>query len=149
MELTINGIKHQIKSDTKTSLLNVIREELNMTGSKYGCGEGVCGSCTVLMDGNAVRSCIVEVGDTAGKQITTIEGISESEKLHPIQQSFLKEDVFQCGYCAPGMVMSAVGLLKKNASPSEEEIIEAMNGNICRCGEYPKIVKAIQQVLQG
>ena len=149
MELTINGIKHQIKSDSKTSLLNVIREELNMTGSKYGCGEGVCGSCTVLMDGNAVRSCIVEAGDASGKQITTIEGVSESEKLHPVQQSFLKEDVFQCGYCAPGMVMSAVGLLKKNASPSEEEIIEAMNGNICRCGEYPKIVKAIQQVLQG
>ncbi|HYG37247.1 MAG TPA: (2Fe-2S)-binding protein [Cytophagales bacterium] len=149
MELTVNGIKHQIKSDSKTSLLNVIREELNMTGSKYGCGEGVCGSCTVLLDGNAVRSCIVEAGEASGKQITTIEGVSESEKLHPVQQSFLKEDVFQCGYCAPGMVMSAVGLLKKNASPSEEEIIEAMNGNICRCGEYPKIVKAIQQVSQG
>lgn len=145
MELQVNGIKRTVSAGSETSLLYVLRDELDLTGSKYGCGEGQCGACTVLMDGKAVRSCRVPLNATQGKQITTIEGLEKDGQLHPVQEAFLSVDVFQCGYCAPGMVMAAVALLEANPKPSEEEIVAHMNGNICRCGTYPRIVRAIKE----
>ncbi|WP_162052542.1 (2Fe-2S)-binding protein [Pontibacter pamirensis] len=145
MELQVNGIKHTVSAWSETSLLYVLRDELDLTGSKYGCGEGQCGACTVLMDGKAVRSCRVPLSATQGKQITTIEGLEKEGQLHPVQEALLNVDVFQCGYCAPGMIMSAVALLETNPQPSEEEIVAHMNGNVCRCGTYPRIVRAIKE----
>ncbi|MFD2999510.1 (2Fe-2S)-binding protein [Pontibacter toksunensis] len=145
MELQVNGIKRAVSAGAGTSLLYVLRDELDLTGTKYGCGEGQCGACTVLMDGKAVRSCSVPLRAAEGKQVTTIEGLEKEGKLHPVQEAFLNVDVFQCGYCAPGMIMSAVALLKDNPKPSQEEIVDYMNGNICRCGTYPRIVRAIQE----
>jgi aerobic-type carbon monoxide dehydrogenase small subunit (CoxS/CutS family) len=145
MELQINGVMYTIRSDADTSLLYVLRDELDLTGSKYGCGEGQCGACTVLLDEKAVRSCRTPVRATQGKHITTIEGLEKDGQLHPVQEAFLQVDVFQCGYCAPGMIMQAVALLEQNPSPTEEEIVQAMNGNICRCGTYPRIVRAIKE----
>lgn len=146
MELLVNGKRHNVETHDGESLLAVLRDRLDLTGSKYGCGEGSCGACTVLIDGNATRSCILPADGAAGKEITTIEGLAQDRGLHPVQKAFLKVDVFQCGYCAPGMVMSAVGLLKKHPKPSQQEIIRGMQGNICRCGTYPRIVKAIEEV---
>ena len=123
----------------------MLRDRLELTGSKYGCGEGSCGACTVLIDGKGVRSCILPASNASGKAITTIEGLEKNGSLHPVQQAFLKVDVFQCAYCAPGMIMSAVSLLETNPHPSREEIVQAMQGNICRCGTYPRAVKAIQE----
>ena len=145
MELLVNGKKHNVEAAEGESLLTVLRDRLDLTGSKYGCGEGSCGACTVLIDGIASRSCILPAERATGKEITTIEGLSENGSLHPVQKAFLKVDVFQCSYCAPGMVMSAVSLLKKHPRPSQQEIIQGMQGNICRCGTYPRIVKAIQE----
>ena len=145
MELLVNGKKHNVEAAEGESLLTVLRDRLDLTGSKYGCGEGSCGACTVLIDGIASRSCILPAELAAGKEITTIEGLSEKGFLHPVQKAFLKVDVFQCSYCAPGMVMSAVSLLKKHPRPSQQEVIQGMQGNICRCGTYPRIVKAIQE----
>ena len=145
MELLVNGKNHNIEARNGESLLTVLREHLDLTGSKYGCGEGSCGACTVLVDGNATRSCILPASSVAGKDITTIEGLARDGSLHPVQQAFLKVDVFQCSYCAPGMVMSAVSLLKKHPRPSQEEIVQGMQGNICRCGTYPRIVEAIEK----
>lgn len=145
MELLINKKKYSINAHPDDHLLYVLRDELDLTGSKYGCGEGSCGACTVLIDGTAVRSCITSVGSTVGKQITTIEGVAEDGKLHRVQQAFLHVDVFQCAYCASGMTLSAVSLLEKSPKPSDQEIIRSMQGNICRCGTYPRIVKAIQE----
>lgn len=146
MKLTINKKNYEVNAANDESLLTVLREHLDLTGSKYGCGEGACGACTVLIDGKATRSCITKASSLVGKKITTIEGIGEGGKLHPVQTSFLNGDVFQCAYCAPGMVISAIALLDKNPSPSEQEIKIAMQGNICRCGTYPRIIKAIQEV---
>ncbi len=146
MEIMVNGKKHTVEARPGESLLTILCEHLNLTGSKYGCGEGSCGACTVLVDGTATRSCILMAQSMSGKQITTIEGLSDGNKLHPVQEAFLKVDVFQCSYCAPGMVMSAVSLLKKNPRPSQEEIVHGMQGNICRCGTYPRVMKAIQEV---
>ena len=145
MELLVNGKKFTVEVEATESLLSVLRDRLDLTGSKYGCGEGACGACTVLLDGTATRSCILPASSAVGKQITTIEGIAKDGKLHAVQQAFLKVDVFQCGYCAPGMIISAVSLLQKNAKPTEQDIIHSMQGNICRCGTYPRIVKAIQE----
>jgi aerobic-type carbon monoxide dehydrogenase small subunit (CoxS/CutS family) len=145
MELLVNGRKHNVETSEGESLLTVLRDRLDLTGSKYGCGEGACGACTVLIDGTAARSCILPAERAAGKEITTIEGLSANGSLHPVQRAFLKVDVFQCSYCAPGMVMSAVSLLKKHPRPSRQEIVQGMQGNICRCGTYPRIVKAIQE----
>ena len=145
MELLVNGKKRNVEAAEGESLLTVLRDRLDLTGSKYGCGEGSCGACTVLIDGIASRSCIIPAERAAGKEITTIEGLSENGSLHAVQKAFLKVDVFQCSYCAPGMVMSAVSLLKKHPRPSQQEIIQGMQGNICRCGTYPRIVKAIQE----
>lgn len=144
MVLNVNGARHEVTVDPGVDLLSVLRNNLDLTGSKYGCGEGVCGACTVLINGKPLRACITPVSSAAGKEIVTIEGLEKDGKLHPVQQAFLKADVFQCSYCAPGMVMSAVALLKNNPSPSEDAIVKAMNGNICRCGTYPYIVDSIK-----
>jgi aerobic-type carbon monoxide dehydrogenase small subunit (CoxS/CutS family) len=144
MVLDVNGIKHEVNVDPDVELLSVLRNNLDLTGSKYGCGEGACGACTVLINGKPSRSCITPVSSAAGKEIITIEGLEKNGKLHEVQKAFLKSDPFQCSYCASGMLMSAVALLKNNPSPSEDAIKKAMNGNICRCGTYPNIVKSIQ-----
>ena len=143
MVLNVNGSKHEIMVDPDVALLTVLRDYIDLTGPKYGCGEGACGACTVLINGNATRSCITPVSSVAGKEVTTIEGLETNGKLHPVQEAFLTTDVFQCAYCASGMIISAVSLLKKNPAPSEDAIVKAMNGNICRCGTYPYIMKAI------
>lgn len=151
IRLAINGKSYSVDTDPQASLLTVLREDLDLTGSKYGCGEGMCGACTVLIDGKAQRSCITKVGAVSGKQITTIEGLASGDKLHPVQQAFLDIGVMQCAYCSSGMIMSAVALLKKNPSPNESEIIDFMDGNVCRCGTYSRIVSAIQKAakMQG
>lgn len=148
MELLINGQKYTVHADGDESLLTVLREYLDLTGTKYGCGEGSCGACTVLLNGSAVRSCSVTASASQGKEITTIEGLKRDGELHHVQQAFLEADVFQCAYCAPGVVMAAVSLLKKHEAPSEGEIIRAMQGNICRCGTYPGIIRAIGKAVE-
>lgn len=145
MDLQINGKKYSVDAQADDSLLTVLRDQLDLTGSKYGCGEGACGACTVLIDGAATRSCITKAATLAGKSITTIEGLETNGKLHPVQEAFLKVDVFQCSYCASGMIMSAVSLLQKNPKPDNDEITRGMQGNVCRCGTYVRIVKAIQE----
>lgn len=145
MELLINNKKYTVEAHADENLLNVLRNLLDLTGSKYGCGEGACGACKVLIDGTAAPSCITMVGSLVGKSITTIEGLAKDDKLHPVQQAFLHIDVFQCAYCASGMTVAAVSLLKKTPKPTEQEIIQSMQGNICRCGTYPRIIKAIQE----
>ena len=149
MELQINGTKYTSRAEATTSLLQVLREELDLTGSKYGCGEGQCGACTVLLNGKAVRSCQTPISTVKDQPVTTIEGLENNGRLHPVQEAFLQVDVFQCGYCAPGMIMSAVALLKNNPKPTEQEIVNFMNGNMCRCGTYPRIVKAIKAASQA
>jgi aerobic-type carbon monoxide dehydrogenase small subunit (CoxS/CutS family) len=144
MVLTVNGVKHEVTVDPDVPLLTVLRDYLDLTGSKYGCGEGVCGACMVMVNGNLSPSCNIPVSSVVGKEVTTIEGLSKDGKLNAVQQAFLAIDGFQCSYCASGMVMSAVALLKNNPSPSEDAIIKAMNRNVCRCGTYPYIIKAIQ-----
>jgi aerobic-type carbon monoxide dehydrogenase small subunit (CoxS/CutS family) len=145
IRLAINQKTYSIDVNPQTTLLTVLREYLDLTGSKYGCGEGQCGACTVLLDGKAQRSCITRIGSIGQKQITTIEGLAQGNQLHPVQQAFLDVGAMQCGYCTSGMIMSAVALLKQNPSPSDAQIIDAMDGNICRCGTYPRIVNAIQK----
>jgi aerobic-type carbon monoxide dehydrogenase small subunit (CoxS/CutS family) len=145
IRLTVNGRPYTIEAGPQTSLLSVLREQLDLTGSKYGCGEGQCGACTVLIDGKAQRSCITKAGTVSEKQIATIEGLSRGEQLHPVREAFLEAGAMQCGYCTPGMIMSAVALLQKNPAPKEDEIIAFMDGNVCRCGTYPRIVSAIQK----
>jgi aerobic-type carbon monoxide dehydrogenase small subunit (CoxS/CutS family) len=142
--LNVNGKKMITDVDSATSLLSVLRNDLNLTGCKYGCGEGQCGACTVLLDGQATRSCITQVGRAAGKQITTIEGLEKDGRLHPLQEAFIKADAMQCAYCTSGMIMSGAALLTRTPRPSREEIIAGMNGNICRCGTYQRIIDAIQ-----
>jgi aerobic-type carbon monoxide dehydrogenase small subunit (CoxS/CutS family) len=144
IELNINGTARRAEVDPQTSLLSALRDHLGLTGAKYGCGEGQCGACTVLIDGKAIRSCITPAGSAAGKKITTIEGLSSNGRLHPLQQAFIDVDAMQCGYCTPGMIMSGAALLDRNPNPSREEIIQAMQGNICRCGTYPRIVEAVR-----
>jgi aerobic-type carbon monoxide dehydrogenase small subunit (CoxS/CutS family) len=148
MEQTIrfelNGKKTEISIDPKLTLLWVLRTKFGLTGTKFGCGIGFCGACTILIDNEAVRSCQVSVSDIAGKKVITIEGLAVNGKLHPVQQAFVDQDALQCGYCTPGMIINAVGLLKKNPDPSEQEIIKGMEDNLCRCGAHVRIVKAIQ-----
>ena len=142
--LNVNGKKLRVDVDSQTPLLYVLRDDLNMTGTKYGCGEAKCGACTVLVDGQPMRSCVTPVSRASDKQITTIEGLERDGKLHPLQEAFLKADALQCGYCTSGMIMSASALLNKNAKPSRDEIVKHMDGNICRCGTYARIVNAIE-----
>ncbi len=143
--LDINGKRTPIAAPPDETLLGVLRNRLALTGSKYGCGEGQCGACTVLLDGRAVRSCQTPVSAAAGKQITTIEGLAPNGHLTAIQQAFLDEGAFQCGYCTSGMVMSATALLRANPTPTDDQIIAAMNGNICRCCVYPRILSAVRR----
>jgi aerobic-type carbon monoxide dehydrogenase small subunit (CoxS/CutS family) len=143
--LRVNGVDHPVALDRERSLLFVLREELGLPGTKYGCGEGECGACKVLVDGVAVRSCITPVGEVVGRSITTIEGLAGAERLHPVQQAFVDAGAFQCGFCIPGMIVAATSLLTRNPMPSEEEIRAAMDGNLCRCGGYLRIIDAIQR----
>jgi aerobic-type carbon monoxide dehydrogenase small subunit (CoxS/CutS family) len=145
IRLTVNGKAYSVDAEPQTSLLSVLREQLDLTGSKYGCGEGQCGACTVLINGKAQRSCVTRVGTVSQKEITTIEGLASGDQLHPVQEAFLEAGAMQCGYCTSGMIMSAVALLRKNPAPKENEIIDFMDGNVCRCGTYPRIVSAIQK----
>jgi nicotinate dehydrogenase subunit A len=149
IRLTVNGKSYTVDADSQTSLLSALREQLDLTGSKYGCGEGQCGACTVLIDGKAQRSCVTKVVAVSSKQITTIEGLASGDQLHPVQSAFLEADAMQCGYCTSGMIMSAVALLQRNPSPNESEIVNFMDGNVCRCGTYPRIVSAIQKAAKS
>jgi aerobic-type carbon monoxide dehydrogenase small subunit (CoxS/CutS family) len=144
-ELFINGVKYAVDVDAGASLLSVLRDDLDLVGSKYGCGEGQCGACTVLLGGAPRRSCITPVGDAARQPITTIEGLEKDGRLHPVQQAFLDEDVMQCGYCTSGMIMTAVGLLKVHPHPTDEEIAHFLEGHICRCGTYTRIIAAVRR----
>jgi aerobic-type carbon monoxide dehydrogenase small subunit (CoxS/CutS family) len=148
MEQTIrfelNGKKTEIALDPKLTLLWVLRTQFGLTGTKFGCGIGFCGACTVLINNEAVRSCQIPVSDVAGKKVITIEGLASNGNLHPVQQAFVEHDALQCGYCTPGMIMNAVALLKRNPEPSEQDIIKGMEDNLCRCGAYVRIVKAVQ-----
>jgi nicotinate dehydrogenase subunit A len=142
--LRINGRTHEVGGEPGDNLLSVLRYELELSGSKYGCGEGHCGACTVLIDGQVARSCVARLAAVAGKPITTIEAIAKGDRLHPVQEAFLEAEAFQCGYCTPGMVMATIGLLRMHPDPSEQDIARVMDRNVCRCGTYPRIVKAVK-----
>jgi aerobic-type carbon monoxide dehydrogenase small subunit (CoxS/CutS family) len=145
VQLTVNGKRVTVTTDSQRSLLDVLREDLGLTGTKYGCGEGQCSSCSVLVDGKRARSCVTRIGAVDGKSVLTIEGLEQDGALHPVQEAFLEEGAMQCGYCSGGMILTAVALLEENVDPTDHEIVQGMNGNICRCNGYPKIVKAIRR----
>jgi aerobic-type carbon monoxide dehydrogenase small subunit (CoxS/CutS family) len=147
--LHVNGAAKPVDADPARTLLSVLRDDLGLTGAKYGCGEGHCGACTVLIDGKAVRSCSTRVEAAEGKKVSTVEGLAAGEKLHAIQEAFLNVGALQCGYCTPGMIMSALALLTSNPEPTREEIIRGMNGNICRCGTYNRIIAAVEQAAKS
>jgi len=144
IQFELNGKPENLSIDTGLTLLWVLRTEFDLTGTKFGCGLGFCGACTILMDGEPVRSCMISAGDVEGKKLISIEGLAVDGKLHPIQKAFTQHDALQCGYCTPGMIMNAYGLLLNNPEPSRNEIIEAMEENLCRCGTYGRIIEAIQ-----
>jgi aerobic-type carbon monoxide dehydrogenase small subunit (CoxS/CutS family) len=145
IEIEVNGKRHAVHYRPETPLLYVLRDELGFTGTKYGCGEGQCGSCTVLVAGQPRRSCQIAVSAVAGKPVTTIEGLEKDGRLHPVQQAFIDAGAFQCAYCTPGMIMSSVGLLQANPNPSPEEVTQFLQGNVCRCGTHPRIAEAVRQ----
>jgi carbon-monoxide dehydrogenase small subunit len=149
MNVKINGQEHKIKSGPAATLLDVLRYELRLTGTKEGCGTGSCGSCTVLLDGKAVNACLVLAGEVEGKDVTTIEGLSERGKLHPIQQAFINEGAVQCGFCTPGMLLTAKAFLDANPHPTELQVRGAIAGNLCRCTGYDKIVRAIMSASES
>ncbi|HXG32674.1 MAG TPA: (2Fe-2S)-binding protein [Bryobacteraceae bacterium] len=144
IELQVNGKTYRTSAPAERPLLNVLRDELGLTGAKYGCGEGQCGACTVLLDGRAVRSCVTPLRAVGGRAVTTIEGLAPAGGLHPVQEAFLEAGALQCGYCTPGMILAAVALLSRNPDPGVAEIVRFMDGNICRCGVYPRIIAAIR-----
>lgn len=146
--VTVNGAAHPISLARERSLLFFLREELGLTGAKYGCGEGACGACTVLLDGQAVRACQVPVREAAGRQVTTIEGLAPPGGLHPVQQAFLDVGAMQCGYCTPGMILGAAALLEANPTPDRRAIVAALDGNVCRCCTYPRIVRAVERAAE-
>lgn len=145
MEIEVNGKRYSVSYPPDTPLLFVLRDELGLTGTKYGCGEGQCGACTVLLAGAPRRSCQIPLSAAAAKPVTTIEGLEKNGKLHPVQQALLDAGAFQCAYCTSGMVMSSVGLLETNANPSPEEIVRFLEGHVCRCGTYPRVIEAVAQ----
>jgi aerobic-type carbon monoxide dehydrogenase small subunit (CoxS/CutS family) len=145
---TVNGKERRVTAPAQQPLLWVLRDHLQLTGTKYGCGEGQCGACTVLLAGKPVRSCLTSLSAAAGEQVVTIEGLEQNGSLHPVQQAFLHEEAFQCGYCTSGMILTATALIGSNKNPTDDEIMHAMNGNICRCGTYPRIVAAVRQAAQ-
>ena len=148
--LKVNGARRSVDAGPDATLLEVLREGLELTGAKYGCGEGQCGACTVLIDGSAVRSCIVKAGTVAGKEITTIEGLAARDgKLHPLQEAFLEFGAFQCGFCTSGMILSGAALLKRHPHPTEDQILDAMQGNICRCGMFLRIKDALTKAVRA
>lgn len=149
IELEINGRRYSVQCEPETLLLSALRDELNLTGTKYGCGEGQCGACTVLIGGAPRRSCQIAVSAAATKPITTIEGLEKDGHLHPVQQAFLDAGAFQCAYCTSGMILSSVGLLATNPDPSSAEIVQFLQGNICRCGTHPRIVDAIHHAAKA
>ncbi|MBV8886210.1 MAG: 2Fe-2S iron-sulfur cluster binding domain-containing protein [Chroococcidiopsidaceae cyanobacterium CP_BM_RX_35] len=146
IKLHVNGIEHQLQLEPRVTLLDALRERLGLTGTKKGCDHGQCGACTVLVNGRRMNSCLSLAVMNVGKSITTVEGLANGDKLHPMQAAFITHDGFQCGYCTPGQIVSAVGLLSEECGPSDAEVRECMSGNICRCGAYPNIVAAIQEV---
>ena len=148
VKLTVNGQEKTVTTDPQRPLLDVLREDLGLTGVKYACGEGRCGACSVLVDGTLVRSCVTPVSKLDKKTIVTIEGLARDDALHPVQEAFLEESAVQCGYCTGGMILTAVALLEENANPTDREIVEGMNGNICRCNGYPKIVNAVRRAAE-
>ena len=143
--LSVNGSDHRVQVSPAETLLSVLRDRLQFTGTKYGCGEGACSACTVLLDGTPARSCRTPATTAAGKKIVTIEGLSHNGSLHPVQEAFLAEEAFQCGYCTPGMILASVGLLTSTPNPSDEQMVQHMDRNVCRCGTYPRIVAAIKR----
>src|SRR5262245_40960120 len=143
-QLHVNGAARPVAADPDRTLLSVLRDDLGLTGAKYGCGEGKCGACTVHLDGQRAHSCVTRVGAVQARQVRTIEALAAGDRLHPLQQAFMDAGAMQCGYCTPGMIMAAAALLAENSSPSREEIVRGLNGNICRCGTYGRIVKAVQ-----
>ena len=144
LRFTLNGKKTEVLIDPTQNLLWVLRNHLGLTGTKYGCGMGFCGACTILIDNEPVRSCMLPVGDIAGKKVVTIEGLEKKGKLHPLQKAFIEHDALQCGFCTPGMIMTATGLLIKNPSPTRQQIIEGMEDNLCRCGAHNRIIDAVE-----
>ena len=148
-ELRINGTKVRVNADAEQPLLILLRDELDLTGAKYGCGEGQCGACTVLLDGVAIRACVTPVSAVASKEITTVEGLEQNGKLHPLQEAFLEAGAMQCGYCTSGMILSGVALLRQKPNPTVNEIIRSMEGNVCRCGTYPRIIAALSDAAKA
>jgi isoquinoline 1-oxidoreductase alpha subunit len=149
LELTVNGTVRRVEVDGSESLLSLLRDSLDMTGTKYGCGEAQCGACTVLVDGNEQRSCQLKVGTVDGRAVRTIEGLANGDRLHPLQQAFLDQGALQCGFCTSGMIVAAAALLQRNANPDAAAIRRALHGNLCRCGCYPRIVAAVQQAARA
>lgn len=148
INFTVNGETKKVTTDPKRKLLDVLREELHLTGTKYGCGVGRCGACSVLVDGERTLSCITPASNVDKKAVTTIEGLAQGDSLHPIQEAFLEEGAMQCGYCTGGMVLTAKALLDENPDPTDEEILAAMNSNLCRCGGYTKILQAVRRAAE-
>lgn len=149
IQFKLNGKPTRLRVDANRTLLWVLRTDFALTGTKYGCGEGLCGACTVMLDKEAIRSCQLRMQDVAGKEVTTIEGLAQNDKLHPLQQAFMEHDALQCGFCTPGMILNAHGLLLKNPRPSAAEIIAGMDDNLCRCGAHQRIVQAIHSAMTG
>jgi len=146
---TLNGARVAVEADGARMLVHVLRDDLGLTGTKLGCGAGLCGACTVLLDGEAVRSCATSLASVAGREVTTIEGLERSGALHEVQEAFLAHHAFQCGFCTPGMILNAVGLLRKDAKPTRAQVVEAMEGNLCRCGAHVRILDAVQAAGKG
>jgi aerobic-type carbon monoxide dehydrogenase small subunit (CoxS/CutS family) len=144
VQLTVNGKPQRVMTESRRTLLEVLREDLDLTGTKYGCGEGQCRACTVLLEGKPVRSCLTEISEVEGKKVRTIEGLAANGKLHPVQEAFVHEGAMQCGYCVPGMVLTTVALLERTPKPTQTQIVEALNGNLCRCCGYVNVLKAVQ-----
>ena len=148
VQFTLNGKAQRLSADSRRTLLEVLREDLHLTGTKYGCGEGECRACTVLIDGSPVRSCLTDITEVEGLKVETIESLAVDGKLHPVQEAFVKEGAMQCGYCVPGMVLTTVALLKRNANPTRAQIVQALNGNLCRCCGYVNVLNAVQRAAQ-